>query len=414
MKEIDSFILVSLDLGSSATKIVVGRPVSDREIEILGVGTSPNPGIKYGSVINIESTTRSITEALQIAELMSGSAIRSVVVNLSGASIRSLNETGMIAISNPDKTVSSEDVYRAIQQAQAIQIPLDEEILHVFSKEFHVDHQNHIKDPVGMTGVRLQADVHIILSGVTNLQNIKRCVTSAGLGIEDMVLSAVASSEAVLTGTERDYGVAVVDIGAGITDILVYREGGVAFSGTLPLGGNHITNDISIGLKIPFESAESIKLRYGNCNYENIDPTIKIELPGISGKPGKIIPVEELIHIIEPRVFEILEQIRMILERNDLKGSLTGGIILTGGASLMPGLEEMAEEVIGLSAVKAKPGGILGLSEKVSSPVYSTGVGLLRYMARNFSPENIQPTNETFTDREKWTDKFKRWMKQHL
>jgi cell division protein FtsA len=250
-----------------------------------------------------------------------------------------------------------------------------------------VDDQTNIKEPLGMTGVRLEAEVHIVTAGITAIHNLDKCISSSGLVLMDRALSSFASSEAVLTSGEKELGIAVVDIGAGITDIVMFIEGGVSFSSVVSFGGNNITNDISIGLKSPVESAEIIKKRYGHTIISAVDPTAKIEVPAVSGRPSRTVLRQDLVRIIEPRMREILEHVNMELERSGKKQFLAGGVILTGGTSLLPGIDELAEEVFGLSVGVAKPAGVSGLSERVASPEYSTAVGLIKYIARSMEFE---------------------------
>lgn len=405
-------IIASLDIGSSLTKVVIGRLLSGYDIEIVGMGVYPSSGIKAGTIINIETTSKSIVEAISDAELMAGQEIESVIVNVTGKSIRSQNEKGIIAITNKNREVSEADIIRVIDAAQNINISADMEILHVLAREFKVDDQSHIRDPIGMTGVRLETEVHIVTAGTTILHNIERCLESSNLYPMDRVLSCLASSEAVLTQGEKDLGTAVVDIGAGICDLVIYVDGGIAYTSTIPLGSSHITSDISIGLKATIEVAEVLKKRYGNTNQETIDPTIKIDLPPISGRNARSIFQQELVEIIEPRAREILEMIDLELNRSGVKSQLAGGVILTGGGSLLVGIDTLAEEVFGMATSRAKPAGLTGLADKVSSPEYSTAVGLIKYAAKVHSVQ--ERMGRQGNDREGWTTKVRRWMQDNL
>lgn len=403
--------IAALDLGTSLTKVVLGRVVGDNELEIVGTGVYPSTGIKSGSIVNIDTTSRAIVEAISDAELMAGQEITAVVVNVTGKSIRSQNEKGIIAVTNKNREISELDIIRVIEAAQNIHIPADMEILHVLAREFKVDDQSNIRDPIGMTGVRLESEVHIITAGTTILHNIDRCLETSNLLAMDRVLSCLASSEAVLTQGEKDLGSAVIDIGAGVCDIVVYTEGGIAYTGTVPLGSAHITSDISIGLKTTLEVAEVLKKRYGNALLDSVDPTVKIDLPAISGRNSRSIFQVELLEIIEPRAREILEMIDMELVRSGVKSQLAGGVILTGGGSLLSGMDALAEEVFGLSTGRAKPARLSGLVEKVSSPEYSTAVGLIQYAARVHS---VQDRLSKPGEREGWASKVRRWMQDNL
>ncbi|MCB1158594.1 MAG: cell division protein FtsA [Leptospiraceae bacterium] len=407
--------IAALDLGSSLVKVVVGRPIKENEIEIIGTGTSRCTGIKNGAIINLETTTKSIIEAIDDAALMSGQDLDSVIVNITGKTIKADNSRGVVAITNKERTVIESDVRRVIEAAQSIRIPTDQQILHVLSREFAVDDQTNIKEPLGMTGVRLEADVHIVTAGITTIHNIDKCLEMAGLSQIDKVLSSFASSEAVLTSGEKELGTAVVDIGAGITDVVVYIDGGIAFSCVIPFGGNHITNDISIGLKTPVEAAELIKKRYGHTMINDVDPTEKIEVPATSGRVPRVVLRQDLIRIIAPRVKEILELVNNELETSGKKSFLAGGVILTGGTSLLQGIDVLAEEVLELSVGRAKPAGLTGLAERVASPEYSTAVGLIKYVARSLQIDTKRP-QKLYNSQEKdsWSKKVWRWMETNL
>lgn len=412
MIEDESPIITALDLGSSLVKVVIARLLGDHEIEIIGTGVYPSTGIKNGSIVNIETTTKSIIEAFGDAELMAGQEITSVVVNVSGKSVHGFNEKGIIAVTNRERIVTEMDIMRVVEAAQAVHVPNDQQVIHVLTKEFKVDDQVNIKDPIGMTGVRLEAEVHIVSCGNTALNNIDRCVEQAGLLQMDKVLSSLASSEAILTAGEKDLGTAVVDIGAGICDIIIYVDGGIAFSSVVPFGGFHITSDISIGLKTTVETAEIIKKRYGHTRIDMVDPTEKFEIPSISGRPARSVFRQELVEILEPRVREILEMIDHELVRSGFKSSLAGGVILTGGSSLLQGIEITAEEVFRLSVGRAKPAGLSGLVERIASPEYATAVGLIKYSSKiqNLEQRNMHSVSEG----EGWMKKVRRWMENNL
>ncbi|PJZ77606.1 cell division protein FtsA [Leptospira neocaledonica] len=402
-------IIVSLDLGSALTKVVVGRPISEYETEIIGTGMFPSSGIKNGSIINIEATTRSIIEAVSEAELMCGQEIGYVVVNVTGKSVHADNSKGVVAITNRDRVVTEPDIVRVIEAAQAVRVPADQEILHVLSKEFSVDDQTSIKDPIGMTGVRLEAEVHIVTAGLTALHNLEKCIEAAGLAEETRVLSSLASSDAVLTSGEKDLGTAVLDIGAGICDLIVYVDGGIAYSSVIPFGGYNVTSDLSIGLKTTIETAELVKKRYGHCSLEEIDPTETVEIPPISGRPARTVLREELVHVIEPRMREIFEMVDAELVKSGKKSFLAGGVILTGGGSLLEGIESLAEDVFRLTVTRARPAGLSGLADRVSSPEFATAVGLIKYASRLGDMERkSQDRSET------WGKKIRRWIEENL
>ncbi|WP_167883679.1 cell division protein FtsA [Leptospira ognonensis] len=408
----DAPIITALDLGSSLVKVVIGRLVNEYEIEIIGTGSFPSTGVKNGSIVNIETTTKSIVEAFGDAELMAGQEVGSVVVNVSGKSVHGFNERGIVAVTNKERIVTEMEIMRVVEAAQSVHVPHDQQVIHVLTKEFKVDDQVNIKDPVGMTGVRLEAEVHIVSCGNTALNNIDRCIEQAGLTQMDRVLSSLASSEAVLTSGEKDLGTAVVDIGSGICDIIIYVDGGIAYSSVVPFGGFHITSDLSIGLKTTIESAEILKKRYGHTQLDKIDPTEKIEIPAISGRAARSIFRSELVEIMEPRVREILEMVDTEITRSGYKSALAGGVILTGGTSLLFGIESLAEEVFRLSVGRAKPAGLTGLIDKISSPEYATAVGLIKYASRlqDLEQRNIRSGSE----QDSWVKKARRWMENNL
>lgn len=412
MNDEDYPIITALDLGSSLIKVVIGRLIGEFEIEIIGTGVFPSSGIKNGSVINIETTTKSIVEAFGDAELMAGTEVGAVVVNVSGKSVYGFNEKGIIAVTNRERIVGETDIMRVVEAAQSVHVPGDQQVIHVLTKEFKVDDQINIKDPIGMTGVRLEAEVHIVSCGNTALNNVDRSVEQAGLVVVDRVLSALASSEAILTSGEKDLGTAVVDIGSGICDIIIYVDGGIAFSSVIPFGGFHITSDLSIGLKTTIETAEILKKRYGHTDLDSVDPTEKIEIPSISGRPARSIFRQELVEIMEPRVREILEMIDHELVRSGYKSHLAGGVILTGGCSLLQGIDRLAEEVFRLSVGRAKPAGLSGLIDKISTPEYATAIGLIKYSSKiqNLEQKNIHSSSE----KDSWIKKARRWMENNL
>jgi cell division protein FtsA len=408
----DAPIITALDLGSSLVKVVIGRLINEYEIEIIGTGSFPSSGVKNGSIVNIETTTKSIVEAFGDAELMAGQEVGAVVVNVSGKSAHGFNERGIIAVTNKERTVTEMDIMRVVEAAQSVHVPNDQQVIHVLTKEFKVDDQINIKDPIGMTGVRLEAEVHIVSCGTTALNNIDRCIEQSGLTQLDRVLSSLASSEAVLTSGEKDLGTAVVDIGSGICDIIIYVDGGIAYSSVVPFGGFHITSDLSIGLKTTIESAEILKKRYGHTRMNQVDPTERVEIPAISGRPARSIFRSELVEIMEPRVREILEMVDTEITRSGYKSALAGGVILTGGTSLLYGIESLAEEVFRLSVGRAKPAGLTGLVDKISSPEYATAVGLIKYASRlqNLEQRNMRSGSE----QESWVKKARRWMENNL
>lgn len=418
MEELDN--IVALDLGSSTIKVVIGRGDDPNYIEIIGASESQCSGIKQGGIINIEATTKSIRDAISKAELMAGIEIQNVIVNISGKTIHSGNHGTVVAITNKERVVQPEDITRAINSIIATtNIPSDQDIIHVLARDFSVDDQTNIKEPLGMTGLRLEAQAHIVRAGLTALHNLEKAVKNSDLEIEDIILSGLASSEAVLTSEEKELGVAVVDIGSGVIDIVIFIDGGIYYSAVVPYGGSYVTNDLAVGLKTTYEAAEKIKCDYGHCIIGMVDPTEKVNIPPTPGKPARLVMRQDLTRIIEPRMREILELVNLELEKSHKKHMLAGGVILTGGASLLGGIDILAEEVLGLSVTRAKPAGISGLKEAVSSPCYSTAVGLLKYylINKNLNAESSQEGHSSSVVGEKASNtlkKFLNWVTSNL
>ncbi|MCX7633497.1 MAG: cell division protein FtsA [Turneriella sp.] len=400
-------IIAALDLGSSKTVALVARVTSPEEVEIIGLGVVEGRGVKSGSVTNLELAVKSIREAIEEAELMSAVEIDEVAINISGKNVRGDNATGMVTITGRDRIITHADVFRVIEQAQNIRIPADQEILHVLSREFKVDDQSGIKDPVGMVGVRLDAQVHIVTAPITQLQNTEKAVEQAGVRVSNKVLSALASSHAILTEAEKDLGVVVCDIGSGVIDLIVYVDGGVEYSSTICLGGHHVTQDLSIGLKTPIDAAEMLKKRRGTARAADVDPMEMVEVPSVGERAPRQVPRRDMALIIEARMREILELIHMEIMKSGRKNILAGGIIFTGGGAQLDGLVGLAEEVIGLGASVAYPKGLLGISDKVASPPFSTAVGLILYQAR-YGESETQRTGRTLLGR------VKSWLQKNL
>lgn len=372
-------IIVGVDIGTTKTCAVIGYLNENNQVEVAGVGTAPSRGLKNGIIVNIDNTAASIVKAVEDAELMAGYDVSSVFVGISGQHVKGENSKGVVAIANRNRTITSLEVKRVIEAAQAIVIPVDREILHVLSKEFAVDDQTGIKDPVGMSGVRLEAEVHIITAATTSIQNMIKSVGKAGFQHRDVVFNPLASADAVIARDERELGVAIVDIGGGTTDIVVFMEGGVAYSGVLPVGSIHITNDISIGLRTSIESAEMIKKKYGCADLSLVDPSEMVEVPSVGGRAPRRLFRQELTQIIQPRVSEIMEMIDIELVKSGKKEMLAAGVVLTGGGAMIDGCVEAAERIFNMPVRIGMPGEIVGLKDVVSTPQYANGVGLLKY-----------------------------------
>jgi len=373
-------LVVGLDIGTTKICAIVGQVVEDG-VDIIGVGTSPSKGLRKGVVINIESTVESIRRAIEEAEAIAGCPITSVYTGIAGGHIRGINSHGICALK--DKEVRATDVEKAIDAAQAVAIPLDREVIHVIPQEFVVDEQDGIKDPIGMSGVRLEAKVHIVTAAVTSAQNIVKCCNRAGLNVNDIILEQLAAAEASLTQEEKDLGVAIIDIGGGTTDLAVFSGGSLVHTSVLSIGGNHISNDIAIGLRTPLIEAEKIKQKFGCGLSSLVGREETIEVPSVGGRSDRIISRQILSEIIEPRVEEIFTLIKQEIVKSGYEDMIASGIVLTGGSTLLEGMPELAEQVFNLPVRRGIPKGIGGLVDVVKNPLHATGVGLVLYGSRN-------------------------------
>jgi cell division protein FtsA len=366
-----------LDIGTTKITAVVADPSEDGEgIRIVGVGTAPSDGLKRGVVVNLEKTTRSIQYAVQEAERMSGRTIRGVYAGIAGDHIRGINSRGVIAVSRKDAEIRPHDVERVIEAAKAVAIPTDREILHVLPQEFIVDDQDGIRDPVGMSGVRLEAEVHIITGAASACRNIMRAAERAGLTVDELVLESLASANAVLNQDERDLGVALLDIGGGTTDVAIFYEGSVRHTAVIGLGGSNVTNDLAIGLRTPVERAEHLKLQSGCALTSMVRPEEVVQVPSVGGRPDREVSRHMLAMMIEPRIEEIFEMAKKEMRKNHAADLLGAGVVLTGGASSLEGMPELAEQIFDLPVRRGIPMGISGLTEAVCDPRFATGVGL--------------------------------------
>lgn len=375
-KKSKNSLIVGLDIGTSKVCAVVGE-MTERGMEIIGVGSHPSQGLRKGVVINIESTVDSIKKAVEEAELMAGCEINSVFTGIAGGHIKGFNSHGIVAVKN--KEVTQRDVDRVIDAAKAVAIPMDREVLHILPQEYLIDDQDGIKEPLGMSGVRLEAKVHIVTGAVTSAQNIIKCCNRTGLNVADMALEPLASAEAVLTPEERELGVALVDMGGGTTDIALFHDGAVKHTAVLAIGGNHLTSDIAAGLRTPIGEAERIKQRYGYARTSMVTKDERVEVPSVGGRNSRTISRQILCEIIEPRLEEIFQLIRREIAKSGYEGSLASGVVMTGGSTLLPGMIEMAEQLFSMPVRLGVPTHVGGLIDVVSSPIYATGVGLVLY-----------------------------------
>lgn len=373
-----SEIVVGLDIGTTKVSAVVGE-VDEDGITILGVGNAPCRGLRKGVVSNIEWTTRSIAEAVEAAQTMAGVEIRTVYAGVSGSHIRSHSSDGVAAIAG--REVTAPDVDRVLEGARAIPIDADRQILHALPHEFIVDNQDGIRDPVGMSGVRLGVRVNLITAASSPIQNVVRCAERCGLTVADVVLQPLASADAVLSEDEKEIGVAVIDIGGGTTDVLLYVDGGVGHVSVIPVGGNNVTADIAAGLRTPMGEAERLKRNVGCALGRMVAEEEEIEVPGVGGHPSRTVPRRLLSDIIEPRVEEIFAVIRSRIDDTGLLAQLSAGAVLTGGGVLMEGMTEFAEEILGMPVRIGVPVGVRGITQLVAGPQYATGVGLVLFGA---------------------------------
>lgn len=369
-----------LDIGTTKVCCIIASINEDNKVEILGVGKSPSHGLRRGVVVDIESTTKSIEDAVEEAELMSGREIDSVYTGIAGGHIQGMNSHGIIAINSGE--VTRHDVERVIDAARAVAIPMDREVILVLPQQFIVDGQDGIKDPVGMRGVRLEVDIHIVTALATSAQNIVRCINQAGLKVDDIVLGPLADSCAVLHEDEKELGVTLVDIGGGTSDIVIFIDGSIWHTEVFSMGGEYVTKDISIGLRTPIAEAERIKIEYGSAMGSLVSPDERIEVPGVGGRGPKTMPRQVLAEIIEPRMEEIFTLVNRQIRMTGYENLITAGIVLTGGGAMLDGSNELAERIFDLPCRIGYPKGVGGLKEVVNNPLYATSVGLILYGAR--------------------------------
>jgi cell division protein FtsA len=372
-------VIVGIDVGTTKICILVGELDRDGKLNIVGVGTCPSQGLRRGVVVNIEETVTSIAAALDRAERLSGKKITTAYVGIAGSHIASENSKGFVAISPSHRDIVQNDISRAIEVARAIAIPANREVIHVIPRGYVVDGQEGIKNPIGMSGFRLEVETHIITGSVSSIQNLIKCVQKAHIEIEDLVLEPLASSEAVLAEGETDLGVALVDIGGGTTDVAVFADGAIWHTVVLPIGGNLITNDIAIGLRLPFGVAEELKVTYGHCNPATIADDDMIDLSHFMPGCNDLVPRKLLAEIIYYRVEELFEMVHDELKKSGYDNLLPAGIVLTGGAAEMPGILELAGQTLDLPTRLGVPLGLHGLADSISRPAYATAVGLLQW-----------------------------------
>ncbi len=392
-KKTDKRLMVGLDIGTSKVVAIVGEIAADGAIEIIGLGSHPSRGLKKGVVVNIDSTVQSIQRAVEEAELMAGCQIRSVYAGIAGSHIRSLNSHGIVAIR--DKEVAQNDVDRVIDAARAVAIPADQKILHILPQEFIIDNQDGIREPVGMSGVRMEAKVHLVTGAVSAAQNIIKCVRRCGLEVDDIILEQLASSYSVLTEDEKELGVCIVDIGGGTTDIAVFTEGSIRHTAVIPIAGDQVTNDIAVALRTPTQYAEEIKIKYACALPQLAAEDETIEVPSVGDRPPRRLARQTLAEVVGPRYEELLTLIQAELRRSGFEDLVAAGIVLTGGSAKMEGVVDLAEEIFHIPVRLGMPQNVSGLSEVVRNPIYATGVGLLLFGHQNRMPAGGEPLTGT-------------------
>ena len=380
-KKVEKNLIVGLDIGTSKVVAIVGEVMPEGELEVIGIGSNPSRGLKKGVVVNIESTVHSIQRAVEEAELMAGCQIHSVYAGIAGSHIRSLNSHGIVAIR--DKEVTAGDIERVIDAARAVAIPADQKILHILPQEFVIDNQGGIREPVGMSGVRLEAKVHMVTGAVSAAQNIIKCVRRCGLEVDDIILEQLASSYSVLTDDEKELGVCIVDIGGGTTDIAVFTDGAIRHTAVIPIAGDQVTNDIAVALRTPTQHAEEIKIKYACALTQMASAEESIEVPSVGDRAPRRLARHTLAEVVEPRYEELLILIQAELRRSGFEDMIAAGIVLTGGSAKIEGLVDLAEEVFHMPVRLGVPQYVTGLVDVVRNPIYSTGVGLLLFGHHN-------------------------------
>jgi cell division protein FtsA len=375
-------VIAGLDVGTTKSCCVIAEWSPVGHLDIIGVGVSPCRGLRKGVVVNIDSTVESIKQAVAEAEEMAGAEIASVLVGIAGGHIRGVNSRGVIAVSGKHREVGQHDIDRALDAARAINLPQDREVIHVLPQTYVVDDQDGVKEPLGMSGVRLEVEVHLVTGATTSVRNVIRSVNRAGLQVQDVVLEALASAEAVLSDEEKELGVLVIDLGGGTTDVALFRDGAVWYTGVLPLGGDHISNDIAVGLRTPTADAEDLKKRHGCALTALVREDETVDVPSVGGRKARQLSRHILSEIIQPRVEEIFTLVARDLGRAGLEDVAAAGVVLTGGTSIMTGVPELAEQVFDVPVRRGVQSGLSGLADVVQSPIYATGVGLALYGAR--------------------------------
>lgn len=370
-------LMVGIDIGTSKVVAIVCEVTASGGLNVIGLGSHPSTGLKKGVVVNIESTVQSIQKAVEQAEMMAGCQIYSAYTGIAGSHIRSMNSHGIVAIR--DREVTQSDVDRVIEAAKAVAIPADQKILHILPQEFIIDNQDSIREPIGMSGVRLEAKVHIVTGSVSAAQNIMKCLKQCGLTATDIVLEQFASSQSILTEDEKELGVCMVDIGGGTTDIAIFANGAIRHTAIIPIAGDQVTNDIAIALRTPTRQAENIKLKYAYALQELADPALMIDIPSVGDRAERHVSQRTLAEVVEARYEELLSLVAAEIRRSGLEDSLAAGVVLTGGGSKVMGATELAERIFNMPVHIGIPQNVTGLSDVINNPIYATSVGLILY-----------------------------------
>ena len=404
-------MIVGLDIGTSKVVAIVGEVREDGTLEVIGLGSHPSRGLKKGVVVNIESTVHSIQRAVEEAELMAGCQIDSVYAGIAGSHIRSLNSHGIVAIR--DKEVAPADIERVLDAAQAMAIPADQKILHILPQEYVIDHQEGVKEPLGMSGVRLEAKVHLVTCAVNSAQNIEKCVRRCTLEVRDVILEQLASSYAVLTEDEKDLGVCLVVIGGGTTDVAIFTEGAIRHTANIPIAGDQVTNDIAMALRTPTPHAEELKIKYACALTQLAGAEETIQVPGVGDKPPRALSRQALAEVVEPRYDELFQLVQAELRRSGFEDLLAAGIVLTGGSSKIEGVVELAEEIFHKPVSLGMPRNVAGLADIVRNPIYATGVGLLLY-GQELERRRLERGEAPPVMKGSFVDRIREWLRQNF
>ncbi|MDC0934284.1 cell division protein FtsA [Gammaproteobacteria bacterium] len=378
-------MIVGLDIGTSKVVAIVGEIVDDGSLNIIGIGSHRSRGLKKGTVVNIESTVESIQHAIAEAEMMAGCQIHSVYAGIAGSHIRSMNSHGIVAIR--DGEVERADIERVIDAAQAVAIPADQKVLHILPQEYLIDAQEGVKEPLGMSGVRLEAKVHLVTCAINAVQNIEKCIKRCNLAVDEIILEQLASAYSVLTEDEKELGVCLVDIGGGTSDIAIFTDGSIRHTGVIPIAGDQVTNDIAMALRTPTDDADEIKVKYACALTQLANGADSIKVPSVGDRPPRELSRQALAEVVEPRYVELFTLVQQELQRSGFQDMLAAGIVLTGGTSKMEGVVDLAEEIFHAPVRIGAPHNVAGLADIVRNPIYSTGVGLLLYGLKQFQEQ---------------------------